>query len=69
MFITPRLTRWGIAADYRGAHALDAAGRLVVIADIYRREVPVAYMARLRRMNGEEAGEQALTTLRILPRE
>jgi hypothetical protein len=33
------------------------------------RESPAAFMARLRRFNGEDAGEQTLSTLRILNRE
>jgi hypothetical protein len=36
---------------------------------VYRRELPAATMARLKRFNGEDAGEQALASLDILTRE
>jgi hypothetical protein len=64
-----RFTKWGPAADYTGAHVVDAAGRLATIASVYRCEVRSMTMARLRRFNGEDAGEQALATLDILDRE
>lgn len=64
-----RFTKWGPAADYRGAHVLDADGRLATITDVYRCEARSMCMARLRRFNGDDAGEQALATLDILERE
>lgn len=65
----PSFTRWGPAADYRGAHVIDAAGRLATIVDVYRCEVRSVCMAKLRRFNGEDAGEQTLATLNILERD
>lgn len=64
-----RFTKYGPAVDYRGAHVVDVHGRLAEIVDVYRRESPQAVMARLRRFNGEDAGEQALVSLEILERE
>lgn len=61
--------KYGPKHDYRGAHVVDAGGRLATIVDVYRRECPAYVMARLRRFNGEDAGEQTLGTLDILDRE
>ena len=69
MNATPVFGRWGPKHDYRGAHVLDAKGRLATITEVYRREVPQAYMARLRRFNGEDAGEQTLISLQLILRE
>jgi hypothetical protein len=63
-----RFTKWGPAADYRGAHVVDAKGRLATIVDVYRNETRGCLLARLRRFNGEDAGEQTLATLEILER-
>jgi hypothetical protein len=65
----PQFNRWGPTHDYRGAHVLDFRGRLATITDVYRREMPAAWIARLRRFNGEDAGEHTLSTLRIIGRE
>ena len=67
--IRPKVGRFGPKADYRGAHVLDMGGRLATITEVYFRESPAATMARLRRFNGEDAGEQTLATLWILERE
>jgi transposase InsO family protein len=61
--------KYGPKHDYRGAHVVDAGGRLATIVDVYRRECPAYVMARLRRFNGDDAGEQALATLEILERD
>lgn len=68
MALKAKFTKWGPAADYRGAHVLDAGGRLATIVAVYRSEVRSVTMARLRRFNGEDAGEQTLATLEILER-
>ena len=56
------------AFDYRYAQVIDASGRLAEVVEVYYREHPPAYMAKLRRFNGEPAGEQVLSTLNILER-
>jgi hypothetical protein len=63
-----RFTKWGPAADYRGAHVLDRHGRLATIVGVYHHEVLSVTMARLQRFNGDDAGEQPLSTLDILER-
>lgn len=60
-------------ADYRHAHVIDASGRLATIASVYLCEGAFhvhrgRYVAKLRRFNGEDAGEQMLATLDILDR-
>lgn len=67
--IRPKYGRFGPERDYTGAHVIDAQGRLAEIARIYRREVPPAIMAKLRRFNGDDAGEQVLATLELLDRD
>jgi hypothetical protein len=62
------------AADYTGAHVVDAQGRLATIVSVYRCTAEFhlyrgMQVARLRHFNGEDAGEQALATLEILERE
>ena len=54
--------------DYRGAHVLDWWGRLATITSVYTCETGCV-VARLRRFNGEDAGEQTLVTLYILERD
>jgi hypothetical protein len=64
----PRFTKWGPAADYRGAHVVDMGGRLATIVDIYRDDVRGVLLARLRRFDGSDAGTQTLATLEIIER-
>ena len=64
-----KFTRYGPASDYRGAIVLDLHGRLANIGSVYYRETPPAFMAKLRRFDGSDAGEQTLVSLEILERE
>ena len=67
--IRAEMGRWGPKHDYRGAHVITVDGRLAEITEVYRRESPSATMAKLRRFNGENAGEHTLATLWILTRD
>ncbi len=64
-----RFGRFGPLENYAGAHVLDWHGRLAQIESLYRNETRGIWLARLRRFNGEDAGEQSLSTLEILERE
>lgn len=63
-----RFGKFGPLADYTGADVLDSAGRLARIVGVYRCETRSVFMARLRRFDGSDAGEQALGTLELLDR-
>src|SRR5262245_20925236 len=70
-----RFGKWGPAADYRGAHVVDATGRLATIVGtrtVIDREFvspEQSTVAILRHFNGEPAGEQPLASLEILERD
>lgn len=63
-----RFGKFGPLQDYTGADVLDSAGRLARIVGVYRCETRSVFMARLRRFDGTDAGEQALGTLELLAR-
>lgn len=63
-----KIGKRGPKHDYRGAHVIDRESRLATIVDVRRSVHGPLWIAKLRRFNGEDAGEQSLETLEILER-
>ena len=64
-----RFGRFGLKEDPTGAHVVTADGRLYDVLGVYYRELPAAFMLRVRHFNGETAPDIAASAVRILERE